>query len=203
LSKPIIGRRLLSALIVEKRQELVRFLKFCVVGVIGTAIDFGVFNLMHNVLHVHQVLSNTLSVSAAIVNNYLWSRYWVYPETKDRQGGRKFAQFVVVSVIAWALNTSILWSTDRWLLGSEGLLAGLVAPVAAAAGMEHGVFSSNGAKVIATGIVLFWNFFANRLWTFRDVDEVQPVAQSVEGDVLTEGGISTDAVHTPDGVYPR
>lgn len=191
MSKLSAGRRLLSALIAEKRQELVRFLKFCVVGVIGTAIDFGVFNLLHNFLHVHQVLSNTLSVSAAIVNNYLWSRYWVYPETKDRQGGKKFAQFVVVSVIAWALNTSILWSTDRWLLGSEGLLAGLIAPLAAAAGMEHGVFSSNGAKVIATGIVLFWNFFANRLWTFRDVDQVQPVSRSAET------GISTD------GVYPR
>ena len=138
---------------------------------------------MHNGFHVHQVLSNTLSVSAAIVNNYLWSRYWVYPETRGRQGGKKFAQFVVVSVIAWALNTGILWSTDRWFLGKQGLLAGPVAPVAAAIGMEHGVFSSNAAKVIATGIVLFWNFFANRLWTFSDVDQVDSVAQSAEGSI--------------------
>jgi putative flippase GtrA len=172
LGKLSLGVRV-SALIVGKRQELVRFLKFCVVGVIGTAIDFGVFNLMHNVLYVHEALSNTLSVSAAIVNNYLWSRYWVYPETKHRQGGRKFVQFVVVSIIAWALNTSILWSTDHWVLGEAGFLAGLVAPIAAAIGMKHSVFSSNAAKVVATGIVLFWNFFANRLWTFGDVDQLE------------------------------
>jgi putative flippase GtrA len=162
-------------LIKGKRQELGRFLKFCVVGTIGTAIDFGVFNLLHNVLHVHQVVANTLSVTAATVNNYLWSRFWVYPETKDQQGGKKFVQFVIVSAIAWALNTSILWSTDHWLLGEKGLLAALVAPVAAAVGMEHRVLSSNAAKVIATGIVLFWNFFANRLWTFSDVDRVERV----------------------------
>jgi putative flippase GtrA len=125
-------------------------------------------------------LSNTLSVSAAIVNNYLWSRYWVYPETKNQQGGKKFAQFVVVSVIAWALNTGILWSTDHWVLGEGGLFARFVAPLAAAVGMEHGVFSSNGAKVIATGIVLFWNFFANRFWTFRDVDQVEPTTEPAE-----------------------
>jgi putative flippase GtrA len=134
-------------------------------------IDFGVFNLLHNLLGVYQVLANTCSVSAAIVNNYLWSRYWVYPETKDHQGGKKFVQFVVVSVIAWGLNTGILWSADHWFLGERGLLSGLVAPLAAAAGMEHSVLSSNAAKVIATGIVLFWNFFANRFWTFSDVDQ--------------------------------
>jgi len=155
----------------EKRLELGRFLKFCVVGTIGTAVDFGLFNLLHNVLGLHEVPSNTLSVSAAIVNNYTWSRFWVYPETKDRQGGKKFAQFVVVSVIAWALNTGILWSTDHWLFGEAGLLAGIVAPAAAMIGTEHSVLASNLAKVIATGIVLFWNFFANRLWTFRDVDQ--------------------------------
>jgi len=165
-------------LIKEKRQELGRFLKFCVVGTIGTAIDFGVFNLLHNVLHVHEVLANMTSVTAGIVNNYLWSRFWVYPETRDQQGGKKFVQFVAVSAIAWALNTGILWSTDHWLLGENGWLAALVAPVAAAVGMEHGVFSSNAAKVIATGIVLFWNFFANRLWTFSDVDRVERVPAS-------------------------
>jgi len=164
-----------------KRQEIVRFSKFCIVGTIGTAIDFGLFNLFHNVLGFHEVPSNTLSISAATVNNYVWSRFWVYPETKHRQGGRKFVQFVVVSLTAWALNTGILWGTDHWILGETGLLAGLVAPVALRMGTAHGVLSSNGAKVIATGIVLFWNFFANRLWTFKDVDDVQQPAKAASG----------------------
>jgi putative flippase GtrA len=177
----------LSTLLIERRKDLIRFLKFCFVGVVGTFIDFGTFNLMHHVLGVHQVPSNTLSVSAAIVNNYLWSRYWVYAETKNQQGGKKFARFIVVSIIAWALNTSILWSTDRWILGERGLLAGLVARLAATVGIEHRVFSSNAAKVIATNIVLFWNFFANRFWTFSDVDQCEPTTQSAQGSVLSDG----------------
>jgi putative flippase GtrA len=163
----------LTTLVQEKRQELVRFFKFCVVGTIGTAIDFGLLNLLYNVLGLPQVPSNVVSVSAATVNNYTWSRFWVYPETKDQHGGRKFVQFVIVSLIALGLNTGILWVTDHWFLGESGLLGALVAPVATWVGAEHSVLSSNGAKVIATGIVLFWNFFANRMWTFRDVDDVQ------------------------------
>jgi putative flippase GtrA len=151
---------------------LVRFLKFSVVGVIGTAIDFGIFNLLHNILGWGRVLSNTCSVSTAIVNNYLWNLFWVYPETRGRQNTKKFVQFIIVSISAWALNTAILWSSDRWLFGVNGLLAGLVEPAARMLGARHEVLSSNVAKVLATGIVLFWNFFVNRLWTFRDVDLV-------------------------------
>ena len=92
----------------EKRQELDRFLKFCVVGTIGTIIDFGLLNLCYNVLGWPQVLSNIISTSAATVNNYTWSRFWVYPETKHQQGGKKFVQFVIVSIIAIGLNTLIL-----------------------------------------------------------------------------------------------
>jgi putative flippase GtrA len=66
----------LKTLTREKRQDIVRFLKFCLVGAIGTGVDFGLFNLFHNVLGIHAVISNTLSVSAAIVNNYTWSRFW-------------------------------------------------------------------------------------------------------------------------------
>jgi len=27
----------------------------------------------------------------------------------------------------------------------------------------------NAAKVLATGVVMFWNFFVNRFWTYNDV----------------------------------
>ncbi len=159
--------------VVEKRQELVRFVKFCVVGTIGTVIDFGLLNLFYNVLGWPQILSNVLSTSAAVVNNYTWSRYWVYPETKNRQGGKKFVQFVLVSIVAVILNTTLLTVSDRWVFGERGLLAALIAPLAGLVAMEHSVLSSNLAKALATAVVLFWNFFANRIWTFGDVDRVQ------------------------------
>jgi putative flippase GtrA len=171
----------LTNLAKDRRQDLVRFLKFCVVGVIGTAIDFGIFNLLHNILGWDRILSNTLSVTAAIVNNYIWNLYWVYPETRGRQGTKKFVQFIIVSISAWALNTGILWSSERWLFGTGGLFGGLVGAAAGMLEAEHQVLSSNAAKVLATGIVLFWNFFVNRLWTFRDIDS-DPQASPAPAD---------------------
>jgi putative flippase GtrA len=50
--------------------------------------------------------------------------------------------------------------------------------------MVHFDLAYNGAKVIATGVVLFWNFFVNRLWTFRDVDALAetPETEAVQAD---------------------
>ena len=32
---------------------------------------------------------------------------------------------------------------------------------------------SNIAQAISIGIVLFWNYFANRYWTYNDIDQIQ------------------------------
>jgi putative flippase GtrA len=150
-------------------RELVRFLKFCVVGVIGAVIDFGVLNLLVQLASFPKVLANACSFTAAVISNFTWNRLWVYPETRGEPLRKQFVQFLVVNLAGLGINTAIFYVSDRWLLGEAGLLAGPVGALALAVGMEHFDLAYNGAKVIATGVVLFWNFFVNRLWTFRHV----------------------------------
>ena len=69
-------------------------------------------------------------------------------------------QFAMVSVIGLLLNNAIfiiLKDPFDYLLGQM-------------AGSPEAVRGYIPAKMIATIIVLFWNYFANRYWTFRDVD---------------------------------
>ncbi len=158
----------IKTLIKENRLEFIRFAKFFIVGLLGTVVDFGLFNLFYNILGLPQALSNAMSFTAALLHNYAWNLFWIYPETRGQGMGRKFLIFLAVSSVGLLLNTGILLATDNWVLGEKGLLAGLVAPVAAFINIPHSAFSSNIAKAFATGIVLFWNFAANRLWTFKD-----------------------------------
>jgi len=156
-------------LIKNNRKEVVRFLKFCVVGVSGTVIDFGLLNLLVRVAGFPELIANTCSFSTAVVNNFIWNRLWVYPETRGEPFRKQFVQFLVVNVAGWGLNTSILYTGHHWLLGEAGLLAASVATLAALIGVTHFSLALNGAKAIATGVVLFWNFVVNRLWTFGHV----------------------------------
>ncbi len=154
----------------NNRREAVRFLKFSAVGTLGTVIDFGILNLLVQFAAFPKALANVFSFSAAVVSNFLWNRLWVYPESRDESFFKQFAQFFVVNVAGLAINTTIFYGSDRWLLGPAGLFAGPVGVLALGIGMSHFNFAYNAAKLAATTTVLFWNFFANRLWTFGNVD---------------------------------
>ncbi len=159
----------LNTLARTNRREFVRFLKFSAVGTLGAVIDFGVLNLLVQLAAFPKVLANGCSFTTAVISNFVWNRLWVYPETRGEPLRRQFVQFLVVNLAGLVINTAIFYVSDRWFLGQMGLLAGPVGGLARAIGMAHFDLAYNGAKVIATGVVLFWNFFVNRIWTFRHV----------------------------------
>ena len=151
------------------QKEMIRFLKFAAVGTLGAVIDFGLLNLLVQLAHFPEDIAKVCSFSAAVISNFIWNRLWVYPETRRDSSRKQFTQFFIVNMAGLAINTAIFYSSDRWFLGEAGLLAGPAGALALAIGMAHFDLAYNGAKAIATGVVLFWNFFVNRLWTFRHV----------------------------------
>jgi putative flippase GtrA len=159
----------LTTFVKTKQREIIRFFKFAAVGALGAVIDFGVLNLLVQLAGLPKVIANVFSFSAAVISNFVWNRLWVYPETRGEPLRKQFAQFAIVNVAGLAINTVIFYVADRWVLGEAGLLAGPVGELALAIGMAHFDLAYNAAKAIATGVVLFWNFFVNRLWTFRNV----------------------------------
>lgn len=168
-------------------KEAERFFKFAVVGAIGFAVDFGIFNLLLNPLdllltpgaELHAVLLNlglapeqvirlsstlagVISFVAAIISNFLWNRYWTYPDSRSRSLRRQFAMFTVVSLAGILIRAPIIHFTHQPFTRLVRNVA-LLAPYARRAG-------DNLALVLAVIIVMFWNFFINRYWTYGDVD---------------------------------
>lgn len=139
--------------------EVKRFAKFALVGAAGSVTDFTVLNILVQLLGFTPVFANIFSFVAAVIQNFVLNRFWTFPESKQRQAGRQLAQFALVSIIGLGINTSILATIDHLLLNFWIQLVG----------HEHLGFtiSYNFAKLFAIGVVLFWNFTANRLWTYR------------------------------------
>jgi putative flippase GtrA len=135
----------------ENRRELTRFIKFGIVGTIGAVVDFSVLNLGIQVFGLEKWLANTFSFSAAVLSNFIWNRLWTFPESRDRAIGTQLAQFVIVNVVGYAINQAIFLSLDYYLFSYWGTLG------------------YNLAKAIAIGVVLFWNFGANRVWTYKGI----------------------------------
>ncbi len=135
-----------------RTRELVRFIKFAIVGAIGMVVDLSILNLLHGLVGLHLLVANSISFSAAVVSNFTWNRLWTFPETRHRPVHTQLAQFATVSIIGLGINNVVLWHVYQVLRPH------LAAP-----------WNYNAAKILAIGVVLFWNFGANRVWTFRGV----------------------------------
>ncbi|MBN1920030.1 MAG: GtrA family protein [Anaerolineae bacterium] len=149
--------------IAANQKELTRFLKFAVVGAIGAVVDFGILYLMHRVIGLSIVPANTISFTCAVISNFTWNRYWTYPDSRSKPLKAQLGQFFIVNILGWAINTGILTLLkDPLTAATASLLPALMAKTAYTIGY-------NSAKVVATGVVMFWNFFVNRFWTYNDV----------------------------------
>jgi len=126
------------------RELITKFLKFCVVGTIGTAVDFGVTALCKEALKIQKYLSNAIGFTLAASGNYLLNRNWTFVDSKSSDRiASEYLTFMIISVIGLGINTLTLYFVSKKL--------------------KKGFYFS---KIVATAITMMWNFFANLLITF-------------------------------------
>jgi putative flippase GtrA len=119
-----------------------QLLKFGLVGGLGYVINLAVFGVLVDDLGVHHAIAAIGAFCVAVLNNFLWNRYWTF-EPGDGHPAFQAARFFAVSVAGLAINLAVL----------ELVLA----------------FSQTGelmAQAIAVAIAMPFNFLGNKLWTF-------------------------------------
>jgi putative flippase GtrA len=149
--------------ILKDPRERTRFTRFAVVGIIGAVVDFGTYTVLHDVIGVLAVTASILSFIAAIISNFTWNRYWTYPDSRTKQVSRQVLQFIVVSVVGLAIRTPIFALLEKPLDSLFLSLPGL--PF-----LPGDFLGDKVALAIAVIVVMFWNFFINRYWTYNDVE---------------------------------
>lgn len=145
------------------KKERTRFIRFAVVGAVGSLIDIGVMNLMTQVFNLPLVLGGSISFVCAVVNNFLGNRYWTYPDSRSRRIRHQFGMFLVVNAIGIAIRIPILKYFEPPLAHLFENMAHISFDVADA-------LAKNATLLFAIGVVMLWNFFINRYWTYNDVD---------------------------------
>lgn len=133
-----------------KTKELQRFTRFLAVGALGTFLDFGLLSLL-KIYGLPTLIANSASFTAGVVNNFTWNRLWTFSDAQRADWRKQFAQFVTISLVGLVLNNAIILALEVSLGEMIGQLD----------------FGYLPAKAIATGVIVFWNYFANRFWTFK------------------------------------
>ena len=120
---------------------LAQIMKFGVVGVIATVIDFGIMNLLHYGLGLNILIANTSGFIISLIFNYLASMKYVFAHKEGMSRRREFIIFVVLSVIGLIINNACMWAGVE-LLHIHYLIT----------------------KIGATAIVMVWNFVTRKIF---------------------------------------
>ena len=142
--------------------ERKRFIKFAFVGISGTIVDFSIFNILL-LLGMNTIFSSSISFIVAVFNNFFWNRNWTFPESKINNIRSQLIKFGVVSSIGLIVRSILLRIVEKPIVDlaysafSDYFL------------ISTDIIGKNISLFIVIIIVLFWNYIANRLWTYKGI----------------------------------
>lgn len=155
-------------MILNDIKERNRFIRFGLVGTLGAIIDFGVMNLLTHLTEMSLVMAGTISFFCAVASNFTWNRLWTYPESRSRRLLSQLGMFFLVNLAGVAIRIPTLHYIEPPLLAA--LERVLHRPAYTAE-----FYARNFTLAAAVGIVMLWNFFVNRYWTYNDIDQTDEV----------------------------
>jgi len=135
-----------------------QFIKFCIVGATSFFIDVTVSYLLHYHARFPVYAAKTLSFCVAVTNGFFWNQRWTFRAVGHRAHHEQYAMFFGVNVVGLLLNAGIFMSVIR---ATNGEWSPAETP-------KRWFFL---ATIAATAVVVFWNFFANKHWTFKPPEE--------------------------------
>lgn len=146
-------------MLASPKTETRRFLRFVLVGLINTLVDFSVLNLLAGVSKLPLLPSQAISFITSVIASFFLSRKFVYPEAIDGKVTNQLPRFLVINLIGLGVRSLIIPWLNRLFLGVFANTQLL--------NLTPEFISRNLAWAISTWVVLLINFFGNRAWTFR------------------------------------
>lgn len=142
------GARLLG------RPGVRQFAKFCAVGASSTVVDTSIFLFLSKGLGLWWTMAKIISFAFGVTNGFIWNNRWTFNHLERTNTRKRYALFAVVNIVGLILALCIMKAVfvihyGKWDHPNPHRNALLI------------------AQFIAIPIVVFWNFFANRKWTFK------------------------------------
>lgn len=127
------------------QNTLLQFFRYAFVGGWATVADWGVFALFNEVLKIHYLVSAPFAFLMGLTVNYLLSKKFVFSGNEEKHSGTgEFIGYAVIGVIGLIFTMAIMFVLTEWVQ---------LLPMV--------------SKIIATAVVLLWNFLARKVFLYR------------------------------------
>lgn len=130
--------------------------KFILVGGLNFLIDMGVLNFLIFSTGISTGITQSgfksLSFLIAVINSYVWNRYWTFKKEIKESISQEFFKFFIISIIGFSIN-----------VGIDYILVNMVSPFKE---MPLKTWAQTSA-LLATLVSLVWNFLGYKFIVFN------------------------------------
>ncbi len=140
-----------------------QIMKFGMVGVVCFGIDYVIgYSVMkiivklggESVFEFASMAGSALGFTVSVIINYILSFKFVFERKEELDRRKEFVAFIILSVIGLGLNQLIIWICVGPVYGNIAFLRELL----------NYDLAYTGAKVIATAIVMVYNFVTRKIF---------------------------------------
>jgi len=133
--------------LMRRKGELVRFLKFCAVGLSGVLVNMGLLWLLTEFAGLFYLLSAAISIETSIISNFILNDYFTFRDRRSphfRSFLSRLLKFNLVSLAGLGVNMGMLWLLTE-VFGIYYLLSNLC----------------------GIAVATLWNYLVNTWWTWK------------------------------------
>lgn len=123
-----------------------RFIKYILIGCLGTGLDFLILFVLVEFLHLFYLLAAAISIVIVVWLSFTLNKYWTFQDYQKKyflQLGKYIAAHSVGVVISLGVLTLLVEVFDLWYIL---------------------------AKVFAAPAAIAWNFLVAKKWVFKERD---------------------------------
>jgi dolichol-phosphate mannosyltransferase len=131
-----------------KRVDIIRFVRFCIVGLTGVVVNAGLFHVFCTFSTIDYRIASLFSIEIAILNNFAWNYHWTFGDRK-----RSGLKSILSGFIRFNVSSGLTAMIVNWgILISLKEIAGLNQEIANLFGIAAGAAS---------------NYLMSHLWVFK------------------------------------
>lgn len=92
---------------IKDKNEYIRIIKYAMVGVVNTLIDWGVYFVMTTFLSADPVLANVVGYATGTLASFMGNKFFTF-KAKNTKTGVEFLKFIVVNLLSLGASTLAL-----------------------------------------------------------------------------------------------
>lgn len=139
------------------KKLLEQIIRFGIVGLFCFFIDFGITTGLTNLFGVHYLISKFLGFVISAIVNYILSIKFVFTQKKEMDRKKEFTVFLILSAIGLLINEAVMYICIDGIYDHSSSLQELLSSE----------LMVSVSAIIATGVVMVYNFISRKLFLER------------------------------------